>query len=101
MNINFEDIITKANECKERLGRLVKLLDDAQTFYDDLLVTANWLGGLANEYYNLDQEGREMLPPNVRSALASVASVRSYVDSVVIDGCVKHFADAGNGGRNV
>ena len=90
MNINYEDIITKANNRKDRLQQLVVLLESADCMNCDLLSVSDWLRELSNVYTNLDEEGRAMLPAKVKNTLNFISQTRTFLGRVISD----------NNGRN-
>ena len=85
ININYEEIITKANERKERLQQLILLLNDAQDRYDELVEAFDWLCELLNVYNKLDEEGRLMLPKSVKNAFDFMTSTRTLLGRVISD----------------
>ena len=85
ININYEEIITKANERKERLQQLILLLNDAQDRYDELVEASDWLRELSNVYNKLDEEGRQMLPKSVKNTFEYITSTRTFLGYVISD----------------
>ena len=85
MNINYEDIITKANNRKDRLQQLVVLLESADCMTCNLLAVSDWLRNIENVYTNLDEEGRAMLPAKVKNTLEYISQTRTYLGRVFSD----------------
>lgn len=69
MNINYDEIITKANERKVVLQNIVATLRDAEEIYDKMHGVIGWLTYLNDMYKRLDDEGRCLLPEREREAL--------------------------------
>ena len=69
MNINYDEIITKANERKVVLQNIAAVLRDAEEVYDKMSCVIGWLTHLKDMYKRLDHEGRCLLPEREREAL--------------------------------
>lgn len=69
MNINYDEIITKANERKVVLQNIVATLRDAEEIYDKMSGIVGWLTYLNDMYKRLDHEGQCLLPEREREAL--------------------------------
>lgn len=61
MNINYDEIITKANERKDALKTLSEALKDAQSQATKLHEALNYFAGLQPLLQAIDPEGRNML----------------------------------------
>lgn len=72
MNINYDEIITKANERKLVLQNIVATLRDAEEVYDKMSGIVGWLIYLNDMYKRLDAEGRALLPKRERLAMDSL-----------------------------
>lgn len=69
MNINYDEIITKANERKVLLQNIAAMLRDAEKIYDKMSGIVEWLVYLNDMYKWLDAEGRALLPKRERYAM--------------------------------
>lgn len=65
MKINYDEIITKANERKEKLQVLVAKLQDAETQAAKLVEALQYFWDLELARQGLDAEGHELLPGNL------------------------------------
>jgi len=70
MNINYEDIITKANTRKDALKQVEAMLADAPTMLERLEAVSKWFKELSLAYALLDSEGQLMIPEKMRMTLA-------------------------------
>ena len=66
MNINFDDIITKANERKEKLKGIQEYSREIENRTDDLLFAMMYFDDLSRFVSDLDVEGRNMVPGATR-----------------------------------
>ena len=85
MNINFEDVITKANKRKDDLVSLTTLLKEAPEMLSNLACIYAWVGAVRSVYDALDTEGRGMLPSGVQAALCSINSTRQSLADAIGD----------------
>ena len=69
MNINYDEIITKANERKVVLQNIAATLKEAEEVYDKMAGIIGWLVYLNDMYKRLDTEGRELMPKRERNAM--------------------------------
>lgn len=69
MNINYDEIITKANERKVLLQNIAATLRDAEEMYNKVSDVVAWLSYLRDMYKRLDAEGRALLPKRERLAM--------------------------------
>ena len=72
MKIDFEDIITKANTRKELLQEMTGLLDEFPAYYDQFLRFFAYLNNVAVTFRDLDDEGKNMLPKDIKSSLICI-----------------------------
>lgn len=83
MEINYEDIITKANARKEALIGLTTLLNQAEENSTKLIAVRDWLDTVKLAFIKLDNEGKEMLPDHVLTALNKVSITLSELNNVL------------------
>lgn len=74
MNINYDEIITKANQRKERLQGLTERLKRQPEMLSKLQEVQQWATEVRDWHNVLDDEGRTLLPLRVRGSLASSAT---------------------------
>ena len=61
MNINFDEIITKANERKDQLQAVVRMLERVPEHAHALNKALAFFGGMASSIAALDAEGKTLL----------------------------------------
>ena len=67
MEINFEDIITKANARKEVLKQIMEVVESgAQDAFEAAMTVKAFQENMGRCYAKLDPEGRALLPASVR-----------------------------------
>ena len=74
MNINYDEIITKANQRKERLQELNARLEKQPEMLRKLQEVQQWATKVRDWHNALDDEGRTLLPLRVRDSLARSAT---------------------------
>lgn len=72
MNINFEDIITKANDRKEALMKLQTILGRIDEVIEAMEFLADWHAEFHVAYKALDYEGKELIPEKMKQACKQV-----------------------------
>lgn len=83
MNINYDEIITKANERKLVLQNIVATLRDAKEVYDKMSGIVGWLIYLNDMYKRLDAEGRALLPKRECLAMDFLHSTIDFANAVL------------------
>lgn len=79
MNINYDEIITRANTRKDKLMEITKDLVDFQYRRTELYKALSYFATLGEKAGRLDPEGRALLGDELTSRLVSVGSVtRSF-----------------------
>jgi hypothetical protein len=78
MNINYGEIITKANERKDALKALSEALKDAQSQATKLHEALNYFAGLLSLMQAIDPEGRNMLGAVNSAVLQAAAHAENY-----------------------
>ena len=78
MNINYDEIITKANERKDALKALSEALKDAQSQATKLHEALNYFAELLPLLQAIDPEGRNMLGAVNSAVLHAAAQAENY-----------------------
>ena len=85
MNIDYAKIIETADERREALKELDKLLADAALHERTLCDALGWLREVHGAYLALDAEGKKLLPETARTALEwvhdDIAKLGDVIDS--------------------
>lgn len=81
MKINYDEIITKANERKEKLQKLTELLREQPAQVNALLAILGWATEVHRVHASLDTEGRSLLPKDLQRALLYTSSVVGSLSS--------------------
>lgn len=71
MNINYDEIITKANTRKNQLQKLTELLKQQPEMLEALRNVREWSLMVSDCWAGIDEEGRSLLPPGVQAGLSS------------------------------
>ena len=86
MKINYEDIIEKANERKERLQALAIYTADIQRKYQDLEASVQYFSNLLHRIKTLDNEGQLMLDKNITHLVSgATVSVKQLTQGSIRD----------------
>ena len=78
MNINYDEIITKANQRKDALKALSEALKDVQSQATKLHEAMNYFAELLPLLQAIDPEGRNMLGAVNSAVLQAAAQAESY-----------------------
>jgi hypothetical protein len=92
MNIDYARIIERANYRKERLEALSVLLDGASEKHLQLSDVIDWVTKVNQEYFDLDQEGRHLVPEAIRLALEYLPSSQNNLQGARANGNYGLFA---------
>jgi hypothetical protein len=86
MNIDYARIIERANYRKERLEAISALLNDASEKHLQLSDIIDWVIKVNQEYRDLDQEGRLLVPEAIRCALEYLPSSQNSLQGARVSG---------------
>lgn len=87
MNINYDEIITKANDRKLLLQSLTTQLEKTPDVLRQLTEARLWADQVHRTFASLDQEGRELLPMKIRKALLYASFTVTYIGRAIEDDC--------------
>ena len=86
MNIDYSEIITKANYRKTNLQKLAELLNSAGEMSRNLSFVQGWSNSVRDLYKVLDTEGRQLIPDIERKALEYMPYTCIKLNEVQLDG---------------
>ena len=78
MNINYDEIIHKANARAEKLKALTEKLAPIQEKAEQLAAALVYFHNLREAVNDLDAEGRALLPEGIESRVAHVGAAATY-----------------------
>ena len=79
MKINYEEIISKANDRAEALREIARRLDDVEAEADSLVGALNYFATTYTMIKALDKEGQDLLPSGVANRLVAVGYLAKHM----------------------
>lgn len=83
MNIDYAKIIETADKRRAGLQELEELLKEAGIQTQKLVEIRDWASKLAGVFHTLDEEGRKLLPDQIRTALLFIGTTTAHLHAAL------------------